>query len=108
MRGETMDERAGRGRRLWETVKSFAAKQAQWSKILTLWVLALNSYVIYHAIHLCYMMLAAGTNYSFGWMSTLVSVVVGLGNVVVSAYLVKSGKENVEKIRCGSTNENYP
>lgn len=81
----------------------------EWSKILTFWVLALNTYVVYHGIHLCYVMIENGsTSYSFGWLTTLVSVVIGLGNIVITAYMNKSGKENQEKIKVSSTNNNYP
>lgn len=84
-------------------------KHFEWSKILTAWVLALNSYVVYHGIHLCYVLIEkSGTGYSFGWLATLISVVIGMGNIVLTAYMNKSGKEGVEKIKTNSSNENYP
>ena len=84
-------------------------KHFEWSKILTAWVLVLNTYVVYHGIHLCYVLIEnGGTGYSFGWLATLISVVVGLGNIVLTAYMSKSGKEGVEKIKTNSSNENYP
>ncbi len=78
---------------------------------MTAWVLILNTYVVYHGVHLCYVMIESGaTSYSFGWLATLISVVVGLGNIVLTAYMGKSAKENQEKIKSGefSENENYP
>jgi len=85
------------------------SKHFEWSKILTGWVLALNTYVVYHGIHLCYVMIEKGaTSYNFAWLATLISVVVGLGNIVLTAYMSKSGKEGVEKIKTNSINENYP
>ena len=84
-------------------------KHFEWSKILTAWVLLLNSYVVYHGIHLCYVMISnESAAYNFGWISTLVTVVAGLGNVVIAAYMGKTSKENTEKIKVNSTNENYP
>lgn len=89
--------------------KTTGHRKKEWSKILTGWVLALNTYVVYHGIHLCYVMIESGsTSYSFGWLATLISVVVGLGNVVLTAYMNKSCKENQEKIKANSANENYP
>lgn len=84
-------------------------KHFEWSKILTAWVLVLNSFVVYHGIHLCYVMIDRGASaFNFGWLATLISVVVGLGNIVLTAYMNKSGKEGVEKIKTNSENENYP
>lgn len=89
--------------------KHATQKHFEWSKILTAWVLVLNSFVVYHGIHLCYVLIENdGTGYSFGWLATLISVVVGLGNIVLTAYMNKSGKEGVEKIKTNSVNENYP
>lgn len=89
-------------------------KKFEWSKILTAWVLLLNSFVVYHGIHLCYVMIEhESTSYSFGWLATLISVVVGLGNIVITAYMAKSGSENKEKIKQNGNevvqdNANYP
>lgn len=87
-------------------------KKFEWSKVLTAWVLVLNTFVVYHGVHLCYVMIEnSSTAYSFGWLATLISVVVGLGNIVITAYMAKSGGENKEKIKQGSTTQdgqNYP
>ena len=81
----------------------------EWSKIVGAWVLILNTYVVYHGINLCYVMIEnQATTYSFGWLATLISVVVGMGNIVLAAYMSKSGKEGVEKIKTNSPNGNYP
>lgn len=89
-------------------------KRFEWSKLLTAWVLMLNTFVVYHGIKLCYVMIAnQSTSYSFGWLATLISVVVGLGNIVITAYMAKSGVENKEKIKLDTTDptgsgQNYP
>lgn len=85
------------------------SKHFEWSKILTGWVMLVNSYVVYHGINLCYVMIESGSAaYSFGWLAALITAVAGLGNIVIVAYMNKSGKEGVEKIKTNSMNENYP
>ena len=74
-------------------------KMKEWSKFLTAWVLVLNTYVVYHGIKLCYVTIESGTMASLGWLATLITVVVGLGNIVITAYMGKSAKENAEKIK---------
>ena len=89
--------------------KKIGRKKREWAKIVTGWVLVLNTYVVYHGVHLCYVMIEnEATSYSFGWLATLISVVIGLGNIVLTAYMNKSSKENQEKIKVNSVNENYP
>lgn len=74
-------------------------KKIEWSKFLTIWILLLNTYVIYHGIHLCYLMIELdATSYSFNWLTTLISVVVGLGDVVLAFYFSKSKAENKIKL----------
>jgi len=86
-----------------------SGRHFEWSKLLTGWVLILNTYVVYHGINLCYVMIESGAaSYNFGWLAALITAVVGLGNIVLAAYMNKSGKEGVEKIKTNSANENYP
>lgn len=82
-------------------------KKMEWSKLLTAWVLVLNTYVVYHGIKLCYVSIESGTDASLAWLATLITVVVGLGNVVITAYMGKSAKENTEKIKTNGT-DNFP
>lgn len=79
----------------------------EWSKLLTAWVLLLNTYVVYHGVNLCYVTIETSSTASLGWLASLITVVVGLGNIVITAYMGKSAKENSEKIKI-SSNGNYP
>ena len=64
-------------------------KKFQWSKFITVWILLLDTYVVYHGIQLCYKMIEYGsTSYSFGWLATLITAVIGLGNVVLCFYFI--------------------
>ena len=74
-------------------------KKFQWSKFITVWILLLDTYVVYHGIQLCYKMIEYGsTSYSFGWLATLITAVIGLGNVVLCFYFNKSKAENLIKL----------
>ena len=35
-------------------------KKFQWSKFITVWILLLDTYVVYHGIQLCYKMIEYG------------------------------------------------
>lgn len=79
--------------------KDTKKKKFEWSKVITFWVLALNTFVIYHGIHLCYEMIKTGSiAYNFGWLTTLIAAVIGFGDVVLSFYMNKSKSENQIKL----------
>lgn len=78
-------------------------KKFQWSKFITVWILLLDTYVVYHGIQLCYKMIEySSTSYSFGWLATLITAVIGLGNIVLCFYFNKSKAENLIKIESGT------
>lgn len=78
-------------------------KKFQWSKFITVWILLLDTYVVYHGIQLCYKMIEYNsTSYSFGWLATLITAVIGLGNIVLCFYFNKSKAENLIKIENGT------
>lgn len=78
-------------------------KKFQWSKFITVWILLLDTYVVYHGIQLCYKMIEYNsTSYSFGWLATLITAVIGLGNIVLCFYFNKSKAENLIKIENGA------